>query len=355
MLRDDKRRSHTTRGGRTRRGAILALAAAGTVWAAPAAADPVAEFYRGKTIVVVSAGEVGGAHGAYAQLIAAHIKRYIPGDPSLVIQYMVGAGGNLAMNYLYNVAPKDGTYVGVPLQDLIVNARIGVAAVKYDAAQAHYLGGADVTRTTVTVMKASGIHSLDDAKRQEVLMGASGKSGQNYVIPTVLNSLLGTQFRIVSGYPGIAVINLAMERGEVHGHAVSWPVIAGTKKEWIEKGLITSLVTIAMEREPELPDVPALAELVSTDEDRALIELLTAPAALGRAWVAFGDIPNDRLAALREAWRKTMADPAFREEAAAHGLVIRPVDWQAQQELARRILATPNAVVARLKGILGLD
>jgi tripartite-type tricarboxylate transporter receptor subunit TctC len=339
----------------TKGGAALALAAAAAIWAAPAAADSVADFYRGKTVFVVSAGEVGGAHGAYAQLISAHFKKHVPGDPNVVIQYMVGAGGNLGMNYLYNVAPKDGSYIGVPLQDLIVNARVGIAAVKYDAVAAHYLGGADVTRTTVTVMKASGIRSLEDARRQEVLMGASGKSGQNYVIPTVLNAVLGTKFRVVSGYPGIAAINLAMERGEVHGHAVSWPVIAGTKKEWIEKGLIASLVTIAIEREPELPDVPALAELIASEEDLALIRLLTAPAALGRAWVAFGDIPKDRLAALRDAFAATMADPALRSEAAARGLSIRPVSWQAQQELARQILATPNVVVARLKGILGLE
>jgi tripartite-type tricarboxylate transporter receptor subunit TctC len=335
--------------------AIFTLAAVAIVWSAPAAADPVADFYRAKTIIVVSGGEVGGAHGVYAQLIVPHIKKYIPGNPNVVIQYMGGAGGNLAMNYLYNIAPKDGTYIGVPLQDLVVNARIAVAAVKYDAAAAHYLGGADVTRTTVTVMKASGVNSLDDARRKEVLMGASGKSGQNYIIPTVLNAVLGTKFRVVTGYPGITAINLAMERGEVHGHAVSWPVIAGTKKDWIERGLVTSLVTIAMEREPELPDVPALAELVTADEDRTLIRLLTAPAALGRAWVAFGDIPSDRLAALREAWSKAMADPALRTEAAARGLSIRPVSWQAQQDIAQQILATPNAVVARLKGILGLE
>ena len=212
-----------------------------------------------------------------------------------------------------------------------------------------------MTRTTVTVMKASGVDSLEAARQHEVLMGASGKSGQNYVIPTLLNTVLGTKFRVVSGYPGIAAINLAMERGEVRGHAVSWPVIAGTKKEWIEKGLITSLVTVAMEREPELPDVPALAELVTSEDDRVLIRLLTAPAALGRAWIAFGDIPKDRLAALRDAFAATMADPALRADAVVRGLVIRPVSWQAQQELAQQILSTPNAVVARLKGILGLE
>ena len=131
------------------------------------------------------------------------------------------------------------------LQDVIINARLGVTAVRYDAADIHYLGGADVTRTTVTVMKASGVASLEDAKHKEVLVGASGKSGQNFVVPTVLNSLLGTKFRIVLGYRGITDVNLAMERGEVHGHAVSWPVIGGTKRDWIEKNLIASLWAVA--------------------------------------------------------------------------------------------------------------
>src|SRR5882672_9432774 len=163
-----------------RRAAIVVLAASAAAWAMPAQADAVADFYKDKTVTLFSAGEAGGAHGTYAQLITAHIKRHIPGNPNVVIQYMLGAGGNQAPNYLYNVAPKDGTVIGLPLQDLIVNARIGVQAVKYDPAVVHYLGGADVTRTTVSVMKASGILTLEDAKRKEVLMGATGKSGQTY-------------------------------------------------------------------------------------------------------------------------------------------------------------------------------
>jgi tripartite-type tricarboxylate transporter receptor subunit TctC len=337
-----------------RHAAILLLACA-AVWAAPAQADAIADFYRDKTVTVVSAGEAGGAHGAYAQLISQHIRKHIPGNPNVVMQYMLGAGGNQAPNYLYNVAPKDGTVIGLPLQDLIFNARIGVQAVKYDPAQAHYLGGADVTRTTVSVMKASGIRTLDDARRQEVLMGSTGKSGQTYIIPMVLNSMLGTKFRPVLGYQGINFIHLAMERGELHGSAASWPTIAAAKKAWVEKGLIANLVTIAMEREPDLPDVPALSELVTAPDDRALIPLLAGSAALGRTWVAFGDVPKDRLAALRQAWAATMADPAFRADAEARGLVLHPVSWQAQQEIAAQILATPDAAVARLKGILGLE
>lgn len=334
---------------------ILALAVVAALWAAPVKADTVADFYRGKTITLVSAGEAGGAHGTYAQVITAHIKKHIPGNPTVVVQYMLGAGGNQAANYLYNVAPKDGTVIGLPLQDLIFNARIGVQAVKYDAAKVHYLGGADITRTTVSVMKASGILSLEDARQKEVLMGSTGKSGQTYIIPMVLNAMLGTKFRPVIGYQGINFIHLAMERGELHGSAASWPTIAAAKKSWVEKGLIANLVTVAMEREPELPDVPALSELVTSDADRALIPLLAGSAALGRAWIAFDDIPEDRLAALRKAWTSTMADPAFRADAAQRGLALNPVSWQVQQDLTKQILATPDATVARLKDILGLE
>jgi hypothetical protein len=230
-----------------------------------------------------------------------------------------------------------------------------VQAVKYDAAKVHYLGGADITRTTVSVMKASGILSLEDARQKEVLMGSTGKSGQTYIIPMVLNAMLGTKFRPVIGYQGINFIHLAMERGELHGSAASWPTIAAAKKSWVEKGLIANLVTVAMEREPELPDVPALSELVTSDAERALIPLLAGSAALGRAWIAFDDIPEDRLAALRKAWTRTMADPAFRADAAQRGLALNPVSWQVQQDLTKQILATPDATVARLKDILGLE
>jgi tripartite-type tricarboxylate transporter receptor subunit TctC len=304
---------------------------------------------------VISAGEAGGAHGTYAQVIAPHIRKHIPGNPNVVVQYMLGAGGNQAPNYLFNVAPRDGTVLGLPLQDLIFNARIGVQAVRYDPAQSHYLGGADVTRTTVSVMKASGILTLDDARTREVLMGSTGKSGQTYIIPMVLNAMLGTKFRPVIGYQGINFMHLAMERGEIRGSAASWPTIAAAKKTWVEQDLIANLVTIAMEREPDLPDVPALSEVVTKDEDKALIPLLAGSAALGRTWNVYGDVPKDRLAALREAWSKTMADPAFRADAASRGLALHPVSWQEQQAVAAQILATPDAAVARLKGILGLD
>ena len=336
---------------------MMGLASAAALWAGAAstayAADAVAAFYKGKTITVVSGGGAGGAHGAYAQMISARFGRFIPGQPNVIVQYMPGAGGNKAMNYLYKVTARDGTFVGVPLQDLIFNARIGIKAVKYDPAKARYLGGVDTTRTTVTVMKSSGVLSLDDAKKKEVLMAASGRGGQTYLIPVLLNSLLGTKFRIVSGYRGLGQMHLAMENGEVYGRAASWSSIAGTKPAWVRKGLLANLVTIGLEREPELPDVPTLGELVTSEKDLTLIRFLAGSAALGRAWIAFDGIPADRLAALRTAYAMTIADPGFKMEAAKRGLPVRPVAWQEQQKIVGAILAAPDDTVARVKAFLG--
>ena len=158
-------------------------------------------------------------------------------------------------------------------------------------------------------MKAAGVLTLDDAKRKVVLMGSTGKSGQTYIIPVVLNAMLGTKFKIVMGYRDINLIHLAMEKGEINGSAASWPTIAAARPQWVKQGLIVNLVTIAMEREPDLPSVPALSEVVTSAEDRAMIPLLAGSAAHGRAWVAFGNIPKDRLAALRQAYAETLTIP----------------------------------------------
>ena len=331
---------------------VFGLVSAPVLWTIPAQADSVSDFYSGKTITVVNSGGAGGSHGAYAQLITAHIDKFIPGNPNVINQYMPGAGGNKAMNYLYNATRDDGTYIGAPLQNLVFNARIGVKGVKYDASKAHYLGGADAPFVSVTVMKSSGIASLDDAKRKEVIMASAGRGGPAYMVPTLINFLLDTKFKVIGGYRGLGNMHLAMENGEVHGRAASWASIVGTKKAWITNNLVTNLITITMKREPALPNVPALGELVTTDEDRSVVRLLTASKALGRAWVAFGDIPKDRLAALREAYAKTLVDPAFLADAAKRGLPLQPVSWQDQQKLSMSIVAASDATVARLKKIV---
>ena len=165
--------------------------------------------------------------------------------------------------------------------------------------------------------------------------------------------MLGTKFKPIAGYGGINLINLAMERGEIHGQAASWPTITATKREWVDKDLIANLVTVAMEREPDLPKVPALAELVKSDDDVALIRLLAGPAALGRAWIAFGDIPQGSPRRAARGLRQDHGRSRFPRRRRKRDLPVNPVSWQEQQKLAEAILATPDATVARLKAILG--
>ena len=330
------------------------IAWASAMGATSAAADPVADFYRGRSLTVLSAGGAGGAHGLYAQIIAAYIRRHIPGNPNVVVQFMPGAGGNTAMNYLQAVAPKDGTVIGLPLQDLVFNARIGVQEVKYDPAQIHYLGGADTTRTVMSIMRSANVATLADATKREVLVGANGKSGQSYLAPMVLNGLLKTRFKLIIGYKDISDIHFAMERGEVHATAASWPTIANTKQDWIKNDLVLNLVTIGLDRDPDLPQAPALTELATQAEDAALVELLCASAQHGRAWAAIGDIPRDRIAALRAAFAATMVDPDFRADAARRNMVINPVSWQDQERSQRKIMETPDSAVLRIKRILDL-
>ncbi len=290
----------------------------------------------------------------YAQLLVQHFRRHIPGNPNVVIQYMVGAGGNLAPNYLHNVAPKDGTVIGHPLQDLIFNARIGIAAVKYDASKVHYLGGADVTRTTVSVWKASGIHTLEDAKQREVLMGASGRSGQTYIIPVTLNAVLGTKFKPVVGYGGINLINLAMERGEVHGQAASWPTITATKREWVEQGPDRQ----SRDRGDGARARPAAgAGAGGAGEIGRRLRADPAAGRPGGARPRLDRLRRHSAGPARGAARGLRQDhgrPRLsrrRQEAQSAG---QSGAWQEQQKLAKQILATPDATVARLKGILGL-
>ena len=317
-------------------------------------ADPVADFYKGRSVTVLSAGGAGGAHGLYAQIISTHIRRHIPGNPNVIIQFMPGAGGNTAMNYLQAVAPKDGTVIGLPLQDLVFNARIGVQEVKYDPAQIHYLGGADTTRTVLSIMRAANVATLEDATKREILVGTNGKSGQSYLVPMVLNGLLKTKFKPIIGYKDISDIHFAMERGEVQATAASWPTISNTKPDWIKNNLVANLVTIGLDRDPDLPQAPALTELATGAEDASLVELLCASAQHGRAWVAIGDIPKDRLAALRSAFAATMVDPEFRAEAARRNMAINPVSWEEQDQARLKILATPDSAVQRIKRILDL-
>jgi tripartite-type tricarboxylate transporter receptor subunit TctC len=319
-----------------------------------AMADAVADFYKGKNVTIVVAAGPGGGHSVYSQLIAPGLTKYTPGNPTFVIQNMGGAGGTKAANYLANSAPQDGGYLGILLQDTPLAARLRATGIKYDPGKFHYLGGADITRSAFVVTKRSGVKTLQDAMQKEVLLGSSGKGSQTFIVPTLVNALIGTKFKTILGYRGMGGIYLGMERGEVNGFQSVWSSLSYIKPDWVAKGDAYPIAAMSLDRLPDRPDTPLVIDLVKNPVDRKIVELSSGSGVIGRCWLAPPKIPADRLAALRTAFEKTFADPEIAAQAKKRKLPWEPVKWQDLQEQVQRIATADDATIGRLRGILGI-
>lgn len=327
----------------------IALFAMGSV--APALAqNSVEEFYRGKTVDLIIGYSPGGGYDQYARLVARHLGQYIPGQPEIIPRNMPGASSRLAAGYIYNVAAQDGTVLGTADQSLAVAQAMG-EALDLDASKYGYIGSPASENNVLITWHDSGVATVEDAKTTKIAIGATGGSTSSQY-PLIMNALVGTQFDIISGYPGGNDINFAMESGEVSGRgSVNWASLKPLG--WLEKGQINVLVQIGLERDPELPDVPLLYELATNDEDEQLLRLLSAPTAMGRPIFTTPNVPEERLQALRDAFDKMVADPAFVEAAAKEGLSVIPVSGAQLQETAEEIIGTPDEISKRLGEFIG--
>ena len=317
---------------------------------AAAQAQSVADFYRGKTVNVYIGVGVGGEYDIQARLIARHIAKHIPGNPSVVPQNMTGAGGLKMANYLFQQAPQDGTSIGMMGNNFPSTQAVGAQGVQFDANRFRWLGTIAPVVETMTVWHTAGVTNVDQARAKEVVAGATGRGAITYFYPAMMNSLLGTKFKIVTGYPGGNEINLAMERGEVQARNNTWSSGKATRPEWIKDKNIAVLVQ-AGPRAKDL-DAPSVEDLAKNPDDRLLIELIVSGTQLGRPLAIAPDAPADRVAALRAAFRATMADPEFRAEAAKLNFEVDPVDGEALQKVVAKVLATPKAIAERAKEFL---
>lgn len=330
-----------------RRAAVLAGAMVLT--AQSALADPVADFYRNRTITYVQASGAGGGYAAYSRLVEKHLPKFIPGNPNIQLQFMPGAGGVKGANYVFNVAPKDGSAIGMPLNNVVVYQVLRPDGVKYDSAKFTWLIGLVQLNSAIIVWHTAPAKTLEDARKTELVIGATAKSADNYQQPVLANSLLGTRFKMVTGYDGSPGMNLAMERGETHGRMTFWESLVTTNADWIRDRKFVALVQIGARPIKELPDVPQMIDLVKTSEDKAVVRLMHVNAALGRTLYAPPGIPADRAAALRRAVEAMAKDPAFLADAKARKVSI---DVTSAEELAALIndaLRTPPAQVERYK------
>ena len=315
-----------------------------------AAADPVADFYRGKTISVLIGVGAGGEYDTIARLVARHIGRYIPGQPTLVPQNMVGASGLKMINYLAGVAPHDGTFIGMIQEGLPSLHAVGMAGVQFDAAKFNWLGAMASTDETLTIWTAAGIATLDDARRKDVVTGATARGSITYTFPALVNELLGTRFKLVTGYSGGNEDNLAMERGEVEARNNTWSSWKATRPVWLRDRKI-SVILQSGPRPADL-DAPLFADLAANADDRNLIEFVLSGCALGRPLATTPDVPADRVAALRAAFDRTVKDPEFLAEAKSLNFDVDPLRGLDMQNTVAHILATPADVVRRAKHLL---
>ena len=267
---------------------------------------------------------------------------------------MPGVGSLAATNYVYNVAPKDGTVLATADQAIPVNEFVDDAAVRFRSDKFAWIGNVIADVNITLTWHASGIRTVEDTKTREVTMGATAPAPNTSALyPRLMNAMLGSRIKIVTGYPGGADIDLAMERGELDGRGSNaWATLKATRPEWIRERKVNVLTQIGLARAKDLPDVPLLTELVKADDDRALIKLLSATTSVGRPLFSTPDAPADRVTALRRAFDATMKDPEFLAAAAKAGLDVNPSTGEDLQTIVADMLATPKSVAERLKAII---
>ena len=331
------------------------LGLAGTIGAfSPASAQSAADFYKDTTVTILVGGSAGGNHNHYSSMLVPFVKKNLPGQPTIIVKNMPGAGGTKAANYLYNVAPQDGSVIGIVLADTPSASRLRATGIRYDPKKFQYIAGADRTVETLAVWKSTGVLTIEDAKKKEVLIGSSGKSSKTYIIPTLMNAILGTKFKVIVGYKGMTQVELAMERGELQGRHGVWASMKSIHPDWVAQDRIAHLVVADLKPEKELPGVPLLADLAPNAKDRKVLELISGNAMLGRCWLAPPNVPGDRVAALRDSFWKALHDPAMLAQAKKRKMPIVPIAWQELQTRAAQIADTDSAVIERARELMGL-
>jgi tripartite-type tricarboxylate transporter receptor subunit TctC len=332
---------------------ILCAAACFALGAQAASAQGSADFYKGKTVQIVVGFGVGGGYDLYARALSRYLGKHLPGNPNVVVQNMEGAGSVRAANFVYAGSPQDGTVIAAVNQNMPMYQLLGGAGAKFEAAGMQWLGSMTNSNGLVYTWHSSGIKTLDDAKRTEVPMGAVGAASDSVIFPNLINEMVGTKFKPISGYAGSAQIHLAMERGEVMGRGGnSWASVQTANMSWIKENKINILVQVGFEKEPELPDVPLLLDLVNDEDRKGVIRVVSLPTALGYGhWVAPG-VPKDRIAALRAAYVAVMKDPEFLKESEKTGMVVRAQAGETLDGLVRQVTTAPKSVLDRTAQIL---
>jgi tripartite-type tricarboxylate transporter receptor subunit TctC len=327
----------------------LVLAALAALAAVPARAQ---SPYEGKTITVITSTGVGGVYDLTARVIARHMGRFIPGTPTLIVQNMPGGGNVLATNYMYNIAPKDGMTIASIHNAMPLHQVLDGRGVRFDAAKFNWLGSTGSENEVILVWNSAGIKTIRQAMEREVVLGATGSGSGLSIIPTAMNNVLGTRFKLVIGYKTSEDINLALERGEVQARAFGINSIVSQHSDWLKEGKVAFLAQAGVKRDKDLPDVPLLTELAGTAEQRQILKLISAPAGLGHPYLVPPGTAPERLGLLRKAFAATLNDKAFLAEVEKLQIAIDPMSGEEAGAIVAETINAPADVVTKAKAAM---
>jgi tripartite-type tricarboxylate transporter receptor subunit TctC len=329
----------------------IALAAMLLTGASGLKAEPIADFYRGKTMKVIIGYGPGGGYDLYGRLAAEFLGRHIPGNPAIVPENMPGGGSLKAVLYLYQVAPQDGTYLGSVSQQFASNA-VTDERNKMDVARFHYLGRFTSNIDVGVALPQAGINSFEEARKRQIVVGAENGS-MSLIYAQALNTYGGAKLKIVKGYNGSADIQLAAERGEVDVNgSYSLPAVLVSHPDWVRDGTANILYQNALKRFPQLPQVPTLSELMLTDEGRTVAHVVAGMAEIGRSILTTPGVPEERLAALRTAFQEMLKDPDFIAACAKRNLMLDPASGQDMDTINQETMSLPKPIVEALRTLL---
>ncbi len=330
--------------------ALSLACATGIGLMAPAQADEVADFYKGKTMTLLLSTGVGGSNDLNARTLMNHMTQYIPGKPNFKAINMPGAGHVRATNYIYNKAPKDGSYIGAFVRFFVLHQALGGKGVRYDARKFNFLGSTSVSNVVVTVWHTTGVTTIDQARKKEVIVGGTGVGSGTVIFPTILNALIGTKFKIVQGYKSGNNIDLAMERGEVFGRSGNtFDSINAVHPDWLKTGKLNILAQVGLRKEKGYSNIPLVTELVSNKNDRKVLDLYSGIVAVGSPIFTNQGVPKARVAALRKAYDQTMKDPVYLAAAKKARLKIKPTNATDLTKIVNDVINADPDIIEKAK------
>ena len=331
-------------------GAAMFASAAAILAMNPAAAQDIAGFYKSTPLQLVVGYGPGGGYDAYARLLARHIGKKIPGAPNVIVQNMPGAASMKAANYIYSIAPKDGSQIatfsrGLPMQPLLDNQ-----GVQYDALKMGWIGSIAAETSVTFAWAGTGFTTFEDARQKEMLVSASGAGADSATFPWIMNAVLGTKFRVITGYPDSKSTLLAVERGEVQGSAgTSWGTLTSSRGDWLAKNRVVVLAQLGLQSNPAIGKAPLVVDLAKNAADRQVLEMIFARQSFAYPYTAPPGLPPERLAALRTAFNATMKEADFLADATKMGLEVSPITGEEMTALLDKLYKTPADVIARAR------